>query len=273
MKPLADTSRLSLNQYTTHGWSVREAAEGCRRAGLEWIGLWRDKVEQAGLAETARILSDNDLRCSGLCRGGWFPAPTAAERQARIEDNLRAIEQCSALSCDTLVLVCGPPHSKDIAGARRMVEEGITAIDSAALARGVRLGIEPLHPMFAGDRSVINTMGQALDAAERIGSPNVGVIIDAYHVWWDPDIYAQIERARGRIWGFHVSDWLAPPPDVLMGRGMMGDGIIELRRLRAAVDAVGYDGPIECEIFNSDIWNTSGDEVLQTMMARYLQHC
>ncbi len=154
-----------------------------------------------------------------------------------------------------------------------MVEEGIAAILPHARERRVKLGIEPLHPMFAGDRSVINTLGQALDIIERLNVPEVGVVIDVYHVWWDPELYRQIERARGHVFGFHISDWLAPPPDVLMGRGMMGDGIIELRRIRAAVQAAGYQGPIECEIFNRAIWAMPGEDVLDLMKRRYLEHC
>ena len=267
------TEWLSLNQYTTHSWSVREAVEGCVRAGLRFIGLWRDKVAETGLGESARICRDHGISVSSLCRGGMFPAATAPERQARIAENYRAIDECSELGSDTLVLVCGGPHGRDIQEARRMVEDGIGAIAPYAAERGIHLGIEPLHPMFAGDRSVICQLGPALDIAERVGSPNVGVIIDVYHVWWDPGLYRQVERASGRIFGFHVNDWIVPPPDLLMGRGMMGDGIIELRRIRAAVQAAGYQGPIECEIFNRKIWEDPGDQVLSLMKERFLQYC
>lgn len=271
--PFTDTSRLSLNQYTTHGWTLREAVEGCRRAGLNWIGLWRDKIAECGLQESARVLADNNVRVSGICRGGWFAAGSAAERQQKIDDNRRAIDECAALGCDTLVLVCGGMAGLSIEAARGQVRDGIAAVVDYAAERGVRLGIEPLHPMFAADRSVINTLLQSLDIAEEIGAANLGVIIDVYHVWWDPELYAQIERARGRIWGYHVNDWLAETVDTLMSRGMMGDGVIELRRIRAAVEAAGYDGPIECEIFNSSIWAADYNEVLRLMCARYLEHC
>ncbi len=264
---------LSLNQYTTHEWSVRDAAEGCARAGLRFVGLWRDKVAETGLQESARICRDNGLVVSSLCRGGMFPAVSASQRKDRIDDNRLAIDECATLGSDTLVLVCGGMSGCTIEDARKMVRDGIAAVTEYAAQRGVRLGIEPLHPMFAADRSVVNTLGQALDLAEEIGSPGVGVIVDAYHVWWDPALYDQIGRARGRIYGFHVSDWLAPLPDVLLGRGMMGDGVIDLRRIRAAVQAAGYLGPIECEIFNRRIWDTPGDDVLRLMKSRYLEHC
>jgi sugar phosphate isomerase/epimerase len=270
---LDNVGLLSLNQYTTRRWSVREAAEGCARAGLRYIGLWRDKVAKTGLAESARICKDNGLTVSSLCRGGMFPAASEPQRRTNIDDNRRAIEECVELGSSTLVLVCGGLAGCAIDDARRMVREGIAAILPYASERGVRLGIEPLHPMFAADRSVISMLGQALDMAEEIDPSRVGVIVDVYHVWWDPDLFAQIERARGRIYGFHVSDWLVPPPDVLLGRGMMGDGVIEIRRIRAAVQASGYSGPIECEIFNRDIWAMPEDEVLALMKQRYLEHC
>jgi sugar phosphate isomerase/epimerase len=169
------------------------------------------------------------------------------------------------------VLVGGPPPDRDIGAAREMVTDGIAELVPYARERGVKLGIEPLHPMFAADRSVIVTLGQANALAARFPREQVGVVIDVYHVWWDPELYAQIERAAGRILGFHVNDWLAPPPDPLLGRGMMGDGTIEIRRIRSAVDAAGYSGPIEVEIFNQAIWDTPGDAVLALMCERYLE--
>ncbi len=269
---MEDLARLSLNQYTTNRWSVRDAVDGCARAGIPAIGLWRDKVAETGLRESARIARDAGLRVSSLCRGGMFPAATVAERAARIEDNRRAIDEAAELGADVLVLVCGPAPGRDIGAARAMVEDGIRRIVPYAAERGVRLGIEPLHPMFAGDRSVITTLGEANALAERLASPGVGVVIDVFHVWWDPDLYAQIERSAGRILGFHVNDWPVPLPDTLLGRGMMGDGVIELRRIRAAVDAAGYAGPIEVEIFNRAIWDAPGDETLATLCERYLAH-
>jgi sugar phosphate isomerase/epimerase len=272
VQPLPDFARLSLNQATTQSWSLREAVDGCVRAGIAWIGPWRDKVAEAGGAQaSARLMRDAGLRVSSLCRGGFFPAPTEPERRARLDENRRAIDEAAELGTDVLVLVCGPAPDSDLDAARQMVEDGIASLLPYAMERGVRLAVEPLHPMFAGDRSVIVTLAQANGIVERLASPRaVGVAIDVYHVWWDPEVYAQIARAAGYILGFHVSDWLAPPPDVLLGRGMMGDGVIELRRLRAAVEAAGYAGPIEVEIFNQAIWDTPGDEVLARIRNRYL---
>jgi sugar phosphate isomerase/epimerase len=272
MQPLPDITRLSLNQATTQHWSVREAVEGCARAGIPAIGLWRHKVAETGLTESARIVREAGLRVSSLCRGGFFPAATATERQARIEDNRRAVDEAVELGTDVLVLVCGPAPDRDIQAARDMVRDGIAELVSYAREHSVKLAIEPLHPMFAADRSVIVTLAQALDIAEQFEPQQVGVAIDVYHVWWDPEVERQIKRAAGRILGFHVNDWLVPTPDLLLGRGMMGDGVIELRRLHAAVDAAGYTGPIEVEIFNQVLWDTPGDEVLALMCERYLAY-
>jgi sugar phosphate isomerase/epimerase len=267
-----DPSRLSLNQKTTNNWSVRETAEGCARAGIEFIGLWRDKVSETGLSESARIVRDAGLRVSSLCRGGMFPAITAAQRRTCLEDNRRAVDEAATLGTDVLVLVCGPAPERDLQAARVMVEEGIAELAPYAAEAGVKLAIEPFHPVLMQERSVIVTLAQALDIAERFEPDRVGVVVDAYHVWWDPELFKQISRASGRIFGFHANDWLPPKPDLLLSRTMMGDGPIEIRRIREAVDAAGYGGPIEVEIFNQDVWNAPGDEVLALTKERYLQH-
>lgn len=270
-EPFVDLARLSHNQITTQKWSVRQAVEGCVRAGIPSIALWRDKVAEAGLDESARIVRDAGLRISSLCRGGWFPAATEAEWQAHIDDNRRAIEEAATLGTEVLVLVCGPAANKDIQMARAQVEDAIFQLMPYAIEHGIKMAIEPLHPMYAGDRSVIVTLRQALEMARKLASSYVGVVIDVYHTWWDPEVYEQIKAAAGSILGFHVSDWLVPTPDMLLGRGMMGDGIIELRKLRAAVDAAGYSGPIEVEIFNQKLWDMPGDELLRLMCQRYLE--
>ncbi len=264
-------ARLSLNQATTQRWSVAEAAAGCARAGIPSIGLWRDKVAETGLVESARLVRESGLRVSSLCRGGMFPAATAKERQDRIEDNRRAIDEAAALGTDLLVLVCGAAPDRDIDRARAQIEEGIAAILPYAITQGVKLGVEPLHPIYAAERSAIVTLGQALDLIDRLDSPRVGVVIDVYHVWWDPTLYAQVARAAGRILGFHLNDWLVPVRDPLLSRGMIGDGVIEIGRIARAVEAAGYRGPIEVEIFNQAIWDSPGDEVLARIKERFSQ--
>lgn len=268
--PDADAARLSLNQITVRSADLPTAVAACADAGIPAIGVWRDKVAEVGVGTAARLCADAGLRVSSLCRGGMFTADSVAGRRAAIDENRRAVEEAAGLGADVLVLVCGGVVGRDLPAARGMVEEGIAALLPAAEAAGVPLGIEPLHPMFCADRSVVSTLGQANDLVERFDSPWVGVVVDAYHVWWDPSVQAEIARAAGRILGFHVSDWVTPLPEgVLAGRGMMGDGCIDLRGLRAAVDEAGYEGPIEVEVMNAALWERPVGETLATVRDRY----
>ena len=268
--PAADTTRLSLNQITTNRWSLAEALDGCLRAEVPAIGIWRHKIADVGLPHSRRLVRDAGLPVSSVCRGGMFPAATAAERAERIEDNRRAIDEAAELGADTLVLVCGPPPDRDLAAARRMVEDAIAALVPYARERGVRMAIEPLHPMYAAERSCITSLEEANALAEKFDPDTVGIVVDVYHVWWDAMLEREIARARGRIRGFHVCDWLVPTPDMLMGRGMMGDGVIDIHRIRTLVDATGYAGRIEVEILNQRIWDQPGDETLAVMKQRYV---
>ena len=265
---MASLERLSFNQMTAGKASLREVVDACVRNGIQWIGPWRHALDE-GAAKSGRLIRDADLQISSLCRGGMFPAATAGERRKRIEDNLRAIDEAAALGTDLLVLVNGPAPDRDIEGARKMVVDGIGAVLDHATESGVRLGIEPLHPMFAADRSVVVTMGEANAMAEQLRSTQVGLVVDVYHVWWDYEVYREIARAGERIFAFHVSDWIVPLPDTLMGRGLMGDGVIEIRRLREAAEAAGYRGPIEVEIFNQQLWSQSVDEIVSLVAKRF----
>ena len=247
---------MSFNQMTADQLSLAEAAALCADAGIRWFGPWRHKVAEVGAAEARRILDGHGLRVSSLCRGGFFLAAGEAE------DNRRAVEEAATLGTDVLVLVCGPPEGADVDGARARIADGIERLLPFAADHGVRLAIEPLHPMMISERSAIVTLGEAVDLAERLGSDHVGVIVDAYHVWWDPRLYEEIARAGRRILGYHVADWLVPTTDRLQGRGMMGEGVIELRRIRAAVEAAGYDGPIEVEVINREAWARPGAELV-----------
>src|SRR6266550_1404642 len=238
------------------------------------LSLNQITTERASLGETvdraARLVRDAGVRVSSVCRGGMFPAPTPAERAARLEDNRRAVDEAATLGAEVLVLVCGPAPDRDIAAARRMVADGIAELAPYARERGVRLGIEPLHPAFAAERSCITTLREARCLAERFDPATVGIVADVYHIWWDPEVFDEIDRAAGRLVGFHVSDWLVPVHDVLMNRGMMGDGVIELQRIRTAVQDAGYAGPIEVEIMNEAVWKTPLDTLLPLMKERYL---
>jgi sugar phosphate isomerase/epimerase len=266
---MAHLSRLSLNQITTPGWSVKEAAEACARRGISSIALWRHKVEEQALNESVRAVRDTGLRVSSLCRGGMFPAGSAEERRKHIEDNFRAVDEAAALQADLLVLVVGGAVPVGIQAARQMVRDSIAILVPYAKAARVQLGLEPLHPMFAGDRSVLTTIAEAREIAQPYDPDQVGLVLDTFHIWWDPCVMEQIAASGNRIRGFHVSDWLVPLPDVLLGRGMMGDGIIDIRCLRNAVDRAGYAGPIEVEIFNQAIWDTAPDAVLDRVVETF----
>ncbi|WP_433319627.1 sugar phosphate isomerase/epimerase family protein [Micromonospora chersina] len=266
-------TKLSLNQRTTESWSVREAVEGCVRAGIPAIGLWREPVAEIGVAAAAKLVADAGLRVSSLCRGGFLTAAGDAGRAA-LEDNRRAIDEAAGLGTDCLVMVVGglPPGSRDLIGARQRVADALGELAPYAGERGVRLALEPLHPMYCADRAVLSTLGQALDLAEPFPVGQVGVVVDTFHIWWDPDVWRQIARAGERIASFQVCDFLTPlPADVLLGRGMMGDGHIDFPPFRRAVEEAGYTGDTEVEIFNAEVWATDPDEVLATMKDRYLQ--
>jgi sugar phosphate isomerase/epimerase len=268
---------LSLNTATVREqWGLAQAIEGCARHGIPGIAPWRDQLQAMGAGPAARRIRDAGLAVSGHCRGGMFPAADEAGLRAAIEDNRRAIDEAAAIGARCLVLVVGgmPVGSRDLAGTRDQVRDGIAAILPYAREQGVPLAIEPLHPMYAADRACVNTLGHALDLCEQLDPGNeggLGVAIDVYHVWWDPDLDVEIERAGAarRILAFHVCDWLVPTRDLLLDRGMMGDGVIDMRRIRGEVEAAGYDGPIEVEIFSRDWWKRDPDEALRIITERY----
>ncbi len=268
---------LSINTATTRGrWGLAEAIEGCARHGIRGISPWRDLLHAMGVANAARAIRAQGLTVTGLCRGGMFSARNARARKANIADNLRAIDEAHALEAQCLVLVVGglAEGSKDIAGARAQVRDGIAAILPHAKAAGIPLAIEPLHPMYAADRACVNTLAQALDlcdALDRGRTGALGVAVDAYHVWWDPQLEAQIRRAgKRRLLAYHICDWLVPTTDLLLDRGMMGDGVIDLKRIRGWMMRAGYRGFHEVEIFSAkNWWQRDPDEVLAICKARY----
>ena len=257
--------RLSLNQATIKYADLGEALDTAVNAGYASIGLWREPVRAAGLDRSIRLVEDSGLRVSSLCRGGFFTMEEGPERRASIDDNRRAIAEAHALGAPALVLVAGglPAGSRDLAGARERVRDAVAELADDAAAARVTLTIEPLHPMYASDRAVISTLGQALDIAEQFPLGVVGAVVDTFHVWWDPQLLAQIERAAGRIASYQVCDWATPlPADVLLGRHYPGDGVIDFATITAAVEAAGYSGDVEVEIFNQDVWNSPYDEVV-----------
>ena len=279
----ADHRWLSINTATVRAqWSLDRIIEECAQRGIRAISPWRDQVAVVGLEEIARRLRDTGIELSGYCRGGMFPASTAEGRGLALDDNRRAVDEARTLNAPCLVLVVGSipgalqgrPEGKDIAAARNDVRDGIAA--TLEYARGVQmpLAIEPLHPMYAADRACVNTMEQALDLCDALDparSGALGVAVDAYHVWWDPKLESQIARAgKARLLAFHVCDWLVPTRDLLNDRGMMGDGVIDLPRMRGWVEGAGFDGYSEVEIFSAENWwKRDGGEVLDTCISRH----
>jgi sugar phosphate isomerase/epimerase len=274
---MPDISQLSINLATVRErCTISEALEAVARAGVPAVSPWRDQIAQIGLKATSRQIKDLGLKVSGVCRGGMFPAASKGGFEANIADNIVAVDEAAELNADCLVLVVGglPDGSRDLAGARIQVRDGIARLSEHAAASGVRLAIEPLHPMYCADRAVVNTLGQALDLCDEIGG-DVGVVCDVYHVWWDPELQRQISRAgRARLHAFHICDWLHTTRDLLLDRGMMGDGVIDIPMIRSWVEAEGYDGFHEVEIFSkADWWQRDADEVVATCIERHRTVC
>jgi sugar phosphate isomerase/epimerase len=263
--------RFSFNQATANYWPMEELVAGCVEAGVSKVGLWREQVAEYGLDATAKLVRAAGLTVTSLCRGGFFSA------DGWYDENRRAIDEAAAVGAPVLVLVSGglPAGSRDLDSARRQVGDAVGELVPHATEAGVRLAIEPLHPMYCSDRCVVSSLGQALDLAAPYPPAVVGVVVDTYHVWWDDQVWAQIVRAGAeqRIACFQVADWVTPLPEgVLLGRGLPGEGCVELRRFREAVDAAGYAGPIEVEVFRADLWARPGREVLDAAITSYRRH-
>jgi sugar phosphate isomerase/epimerase len=283
----ADHRWLSINTATVRqqrgvDWPLLDILDACAERGIRAVSPWRDQVAAAGLQTTAQRLKSHGIQLSGYCRGGMFTYTDAASQQAVRDDNRRALDEACTLNAPCLVLVvgglpgalAGRAAHRDIAGARAQVAEGVAALLDDARERHMPLAIEPLHPMYAADRACINTLEQALDLCDVLdpsSSGALGVALDVYHVWWDPKLQQQIARAgRPRLLAFHVCDWLTPTTDLLNDRGMMGDGVIDIPRIRGWVEAQGYAGFSEVEIFSkANWWQRDGGEVLDTCVARH----
>jgi sugar phosphate isomerase/epimerase len=256
---------LSVNQATIKYASLSDALTIVSKSGIPAVGLWREPVAEVGLDEAVRRVEGSGLRVSSLCRGGFLTGDTSGMRERAIEDNRHAIDEAAALGAPALVLVAGglPSASRDLAGARERVRDAIGVLAPHAEAAGVTLAIEPLHPMYATDRAVISTLGQALDIAQQFDSTTVGVVVDTFHVFWDPQVFDQIARAGSHIASYQVCDWATPlPADVLLARRMMGEGVIDFAPITRAVLAAGYRGDIEVEIFNQELWDADPGEVV-----------
>jgi sugar phosphate isomerase/epimerase len=280
-----DSNLLSINTATVRAqWSLPEIVTGCARRGIRGIAPWRDQVAATGLKESAQRIRDAGLALSGYCRGGMFPALDRGGRRAALDDNKRAVDEALVLGAPCLVLVVGGlpkdssgrPASKDLASAREMVRDGIGELLEYARPSGMPLAIEPLHPMYAADRACVNTISHANDLCDELGD-GVGIAVDVYHVWWDPALRGEIERAgghSGRLLAFHICDWLVPTTDLLLDRGMMGDGVIDIPLIRSWMESAGYRGAHEVEIFSAgNWWKKDPDEVLITCIERHRTVC
>ena len=241
---------------------------------MRGITVWRDALVAPGLAGAARILRDSGLEVVSLCRGGFFPAADEAGCRLAIDDNLRAIDEAAAIGAPLLVLVCGAVPGIPLPAQREQIRAGIEAILPHAAEAGVRLAIEPLHPMYAGDRSAVNTLAQANDIAEAIAHPLAGVAVDVYHLWWDPALENEIARCgrAGHLFAYHVCDWRTPTRHLLTDRGLMGEGCIPLRQIRGWVEQTGYSGYVEVEIFSEEFWALDQDEYLARVIQAWRDH-
>lgn len=272
--PLPDLSRLCIHTITTRPWSIEVATERYAAAGVRGVTVWRQWLEGRSPARVGQCLRDAGIAPVSLCRGGFFPAPDAAGRQAAVDDNRRAIDEAAALGAPLVVLVCGAVPGQPLETSRQQIADGIAAVVDHARQAGVRLAVEPLHPMYADARSAINTLAQANDLCDRLASPQVGVAVDVYHLWWDPSLAAEIERCgrAGRLLAFHVCDWRTPTEDLLNDRGLMGEGCIPIRQIRGWVERAGFDGFIEVEIFSNRYWAMDQDQFLAMIKEAYVRY-
>lgn len=273
-KELTDLSRLCIHTITTKPWPIEKSAQEFSKKGVGGITVWRDALQGRNIAETGKMLRELNLEIVSLCRGGFFPALDQKGRQAALEDNFRAIDEAEALGAPMVVLVCGAAPGQSLVESRKQIQEGIAACLDHAKAAGVKLTIEPLHPMYAGDRSAVNTLAQANDMAEALQSPWVGIAVDIYHLWWDADLQNQLIRAgkNGNLSAFHICDWKTPTLDMLNDRGLMGEGCIDIRQIRGWVESTGFTGFNEVEVFSNIHWKEDQHVFLDKIVDAYLKH-
>lgn len=276
MKPeqLRDLSRLCLHTITTKPWTIEQAAKSFSEAGIGGITVWRDALNGRDIKQTGQMLREFNLEIVSLCRGGFFPHVSIAGRQEAIDDNRKAIDEAEALGAPLIVLVCGAVPGQSLIESRKQIMEGIAIVLPHAEAAGVRLAIEPLHPMYADSRSAINTLGQANDMAEELSSPWIGIALDVYHLWWDPNLEQEIKRCgqNGNLSAFHICDWKTPTLDMLNDRGLMGEGCINIKEIRGWVEETGFNGFNEAEIFSNLYWQEDQSVFLKKITQAYLNN-
>ena len=275
MSPLhTDLSKLCIHTITTKRWSIERAARNYAAQGVKGITVWRDALENRAIKATGELLRDHGLSIVSLCRGGFFPNKDPHKRETALEDNRRAIEEAFELGTKLIVLVCGADPSQSLEDSRAQIHDGIAAIIPDAKAAGIKLAIEPLHPMFADTRSAINTLEQANVLCESLNSTSVGVAVDVYHLWWDPNLEREIKRCgeNKALLAFHICDWKSPTVDMLNDRGLMGEGCIPIRKIRSWVEATGFTGFNEVEIFSNSYWKEDQSVFLKKITGSYLSN-
>ncbi|MCW3119829.1 MAG: sugar phosphate isomerase/epimerase [Chitinophagaceae bacterium] len=273
-KQLTDLSQLCIHTITTKPWGIEEAAKNFSDEGVKGITVWRDALVNRNIRQTGHLLRNHGLEIVSLCRGGFFPAKEKKKREAAIDDNRKAIEEAVELGAPLIVLVCGADPAQPLEDSRKQIRWGIEAIIPDAAAAGVKLAIEPLHPMYADTRSAINTLAQANDMAVQLNSSTVGVAVDVYHLWWDPMLETEIKRCgeNDHLFAFHICDWNTPTTDLLLDRGLMGDGAIPVNKIRAWVEATGFNGFYEVEIFSNKYWKEDQAEFLKKIIKAYKEN-
>lgn len=271
---LTDFSKLCVHTLTTKPWNLKQCVENYSAAGIQGITIWRNVLEGQNLKEAKTLLDDFGMHVVSVARGGFFPSVEKEKRQVAIDDNLWAIEQAAGVGAPVIVLVCGADGRQSLEKSREQIKEGIVKILPEAKAAGVKLAIEPLHPMYAGDRSAINSLAQANQMAEEINSEFVGVAVDVYHLWWDNNLENEIKRCgkNKNLLAFHVCDWNVPTVDFLNDRGLMGDGCINVPQIRGWVEETGFNGYNEVEIFSDKYWATDQNQYLEKIKNAYLNH-
>jgi sugar phosphate isomerase/epimerase len=274
MTGITDLSRLCVHTITTKPLAIEESAKAFSAAGIAGITVWRDAIKGKKPADLRSMFIDLNLQVVSLCRGGFFPAKDAKGRQEAIDDNLRAIDEAKSIGAPMVVMVCGSYPGQSLNDSRKHIADGIVACLDHARDSGVKLTIEPLHPMYAGDRSAINTLKQANDMAEAISSPWLGIAVDVYHLWWDDDLENQIRRCgkNNHLSAFHICDWKTPTLDMLNDRGLMGEGCINIRQIRDWVESAGFAGFNEVEIFSDIYWKQDQYRFLDKIIEAYYKH-
>ena len=271
---ITDISRLCIHTITTKPWPLEQAIEKYAAKGIKGISVWRQWLDERGPEVSGRLLKDSGLEVVSLVRGGFFPGRTVDDRKKAIDDNKKAIDEAAAIGAPTLVLVCGAIPGQSLSESRKQITDGIASLLEHAASVNVKMSIEPLHPMYADDRSAVNTIKQANDMCDALKSPLVGVAVDVYHVWWDPELHREIIRCgkSGYLFAFHICDWLTPTADFLNDRGLMGEGCINIKEIRSWVEEAGFNGYNEVEIFSNRWWGKDQDEFLEAIVNGYLHH-